>query len=238
MPSDGLTLIWLTTRMLCEHFSKSRFSSRDVDAGFENVGNMYLQQGMYQESIPYFQKALQIEPYFTTYSNLGTSYFFFLKEYANAVPMFEKAVALNPNDTDVILNLADAYRGSGAQDNARATYQQAIAAGFKQLETNPQDADVMVDIALAYAKTGNAAEALKFIGQARGSDKTNADYIYAEAQVDAILGRPSEALKSLRNAFEKRYPAEYAAGDGDLKSLKAASRNFLKLVKEYSRKKP
>ena len=51
-------------------------------------------QGKYQEAVPYFKKALEIEPYFSTYSNLGTCYFF-LKQYANAVEMFEKAVTFN-----------------------------------------------------------------------------------------------------------------------------------------------
>jgi tetratricopeptide (TPR) repeat protein/TolB-like protein/predicted Ser/Thr protein kinase len=208
----------------------------DVDAGYENIGNMYLQQAKYQESIPYFQKALQIEPFFTTYSNLGTSYFF-LKQYSNAVEMFEKAVALNPNDTDVILNLADAYRGAGQQDKARTTYQQAIAVGFKELQTNPEDADVMVDMALSYAKIGNAPEAQNFIRQARGVDKNEVSYIYAEAQIDALLGRSAEALKALREALEKHYPAEYAATDEDLKNLND-NPEFTSLIKQYSEKKP
>jgi tetratricopeptide (TPR) repeat protein/TolB-like protein/predicted Ser/Thr protein kinase len=208
----------------------------DIDAGYENVGNMYLQQGKYQESIPYFQKALQIEPYFTTYSNLGTSYLF-LKQYSNAVEMFEKAVALNPNDTETIVNLADAYHGSGQQDKARTTYQQAIAIGFKELETNPQHAEVRAEIALAYAKIGNAPEAQKFIRQARGIDKNNVDYIYYEAQIDAVLGRSAEALKLLREAFEKHYSAEYAAGDEDLKNLNG-NPEFTSLIKQYSQKKP
>ncbi len=125
-------------------------------------GTCTLQQGKYQESIPYFQKALQIEPYFSAYSNLGTSYFF-LKQYSNAVDMFEKAVALNPNDTEMMVNLADAYRGAGQQDKAHTAYQQAISLGFKELQTNPQNAEVMAEIALSYAKIGNAPEAEKFI---------------------------------------------------------------------------
>jgi eukaryotic-like serine/threonine-protein kinase len=208
----------------------------DIDAGFENVGNIYLQQGQYQQSIPYFQKALQIEPYFSTYSNLGTSYFQ-LKQYSQAVEMFEKAVELNPNDADVILNLADAYRDLGQQDKARVTYLRTITTGFKELETNPQDANVMSDIALAYAKSGNAAEALSFIRQARGIDKDNVSYVYAEAEVNAILGRTSAALNSLRMALEKHYPAEYAVGDEDLKSLNGEP-EFAALIKQYTTRKP
>ena len=208
----------------------------DIDIGYENVGNMYLQQAKYQESIPYFQRALQIRPNFATYSNLGTSYLF-LKQYSNATEMFEKAVALNPNDTMMVLNLADAYRGAGQQDKARSTYQQAVTAGFRELQTNPQDADVKAEVALSYAKIGNAAEAQKFIREARGIDKNNVNYIYYEAQIDALLGRSAEALKLLREAFEKHYPAEFAAGDEDLKNLNG-NPEFTSLIKQYSQKKP
>jgi eukaryotic-like serine/threonine-protein kinase len=207
----------------------------DVEAGYENIGNMYLQQGKYQESIPYFQKALQVEPYFTTYSNLGTSYFF-LKQYSKAVEMFERAVALNPNDADMLENLADAYRGAGQQDKARATYQQSIAVGFKELQTNPKDADVMTEMALSYAKIGNAPEAENFIRQAREIDKGNVSYIYYEAETDALLGRSAEALELLREAFEKHYPAEYAAGDEDLRNL-SGNQEFTSLIRQYSKKK-
>jgi tetratricopeptide (TPR) repeat protein/TolB-like protein len=206
----------------------------DVIAGYENVGNIYLQKGKYQESIPYYQKALQIEPEFSTYSNLGTSYFF-LKQYSNAVEMFERAGALNPNDTQTMVNLADAYRGAGQQEKARATYQQAIAVGFKELQTNPQDTEVMAEVSLSYAKIGNASEADRFIRQARGIDKSNVNYIYYEAQIDALLGRPTEALKSLREAFEKHYPAEYAAADEDLRNLNG-NPEFVSLIKRYSGK--
>jgi serine/threonine protein kinase/tetratricopeptide (TPR) repeat protein len=208
----------------------------DIVAGYENIGNIYLQQGKYQESIPYFQKAIQIEPYFSTYSNLGTSYFF-LKQYANAVAAFEKAAALNPNDTQTMVNLADAYRGAGQQDKAHATYEQAISVGFKELQTNPQNADVKAEIALSYAKIGNASEAENFIRQARAIDKTNVSYIYYEAEIDALLGRSADALKLLREALENHFPAEFAAGDEDLKNLKG-NPAFTSLIKQYSEKKP
>jgi serine/threonine protein kinase/tetratricopeptide (TPR) repeat protein len=219
-----------------EAFQRATVLEPDIETGYENAGNMYLIQGKYQESIPLFQKAIQIEPYFTAYSNLGTSYFF-LKQYSNAVEMFQKAIALNPNDTFTIVNLGDAYRGSGQQDKARTTYQQAIAVGFKELQTNPQDAQVTAQMALAYAKIGNAPEAQSFIRRARAIDKNDVDYIYNEAQIDALLGHSAEALKLLREAFEKHHSAEFAAGDEDLKNLNG-NPDFASLIKQYSEKKP
>ena len=109
--------------------------------------------------------------------------------------------------------------------------------GFKELQTNPQNAEVRAEIALSYAKIGNASEAQNFIRQARGIDKSNVSYIYYEAEIDALLGRSADALKLLREAFEKHYPAEYAAGDEDLKNLNG-NPEFTSLIKQYSEKKP
>jgi serine/threonine-protein kinase len=208
----------------------------DIDAGYENVGVVYLQQGKYQECIPYFQKALQIEPFFSTFSNLGTA-FFFLKQYTNSAAMFEKAVALNPNNTITMVNLADAYRAAGQQDKSHAAYQQAISLGYKELETNPRNPDVMAQIALAYAKIGNSREAIDLIRRVRAIDDNNVNYIYDAAAINALLGRSSDALKALREALAKHYPAEYAAGDIDLATLQN-SPEFTSMMKEYAAAKP
>jgi tetratricopeptide (TPR) repeat protein len=208
----------------------------DIDAGYENIGNVYLQEGKYQDCIPYYQKALQIEPYWSTYSNIGTAYFF-LKQYGNSSEMFEKAVALNPNDTTMTVNLADAYRWAGQKDKAAATYQKSISLGYKELETNPQDASVMAQIALSYAKIGNGQQAQAFIKRARSIDKSNVNYVYDDAEVNALIGRPADSIKSLREALEKKYPADYAAGDPELENVQS-NPEFVSLLKKYSEKKP
>jgi eukaryotic-like serine/threonine-protein kinase len=208
----------------------------DLDVGYENVGTVYLREGKYQECIPYYQKALQIEPYWTTYSNLGTAYFF-LKQYSDSAAAYEKAVALNPNDSEVVVNLADAYRWSGQKDKAGETYQRAIAIGYKELQTNPQSTPTMAQIALSYAKIGNAQQADAFIGRARAIARNDVDYIYDEAEINAILNRQDMALKFLREAFEKHYPVDYAQGDQELESLQSNPK-FAALIKEFSSRKP
>ena len=218
-----------------EAFKQVTVLEPDIGTGYDNMGNAYLSQGKYKECIPYFQKALQVEPYSATYSNLGTAYFF-LKQYADASAMFEKARDLTPNDTQIVVNLADAYRWSQQQDKATATYQQAISLGFKELATNPQDAEVMAQIALSYAKTGDIKQATDFIHRAKAIDKENVDYIYDEAMINSIGNRNSEAFKSLEEAFQKNYPADYAAGDPELGNIQKDPR-FNSLIQKYSKKK-
>ncbi|MHB8526906.1 MAG: protein kinase domain-containing protein [Candidatus Acidiferrales bacterium] len=218
-----------------EAFQQVTVLEPDIGAGYEDIGSVYLREGKYQECIPYYEKALRIEPYWTTYSNLGTAYFF-LKQYSNAAAMYEKAVGLNPKDTLTTVNLADAYRWSGELDKAKTAYEKAISLGYKELETNPQDAASMAQIALSYAKIGNAQQAETFIGRARGIDKNNVEYMYDDAEINALLGRQSEALSALRAAFEKHYPAEYAADDPELENLQK-NPQFQMLIQQYSGKK-
>ncbi len=61
--------------------------------------------------------------------------------------------------------------------------------------------------------------------------------MYKEAEIDAVLGQSADALRLLREALEKHYPAEFAAGDEDLKNLNG-NPEFTSLIKQYSQKKP
>jgi tetratricopeptide (TPR) repeat protein/TolB-like protein len=208
----------------------------DVNAGYENAGNVLVQQGKYSEAVPHLQRALQIEPNSGAYSNLGTAYFY-LKQYAESAQAFEKAVALNANDTQLAVNLGDAYRALGQTDKAHAAYQQAISAGYKELQTNPQDTTVLTEVALSYANLGKPQDADTFIARARAQDKKDVNLAYAEVQINALNGKSNQALVLLAGVLENHFPAEFAAVDPDLESLHS-NPEFEKLIKKYSTKKP
>jgi tetratricopeptide (TPR) repeat protein len=197
-----------------------------------NVGVVYFQQGKYEQCIPFFQKALQIQPHYLAYSNLGTA-FFFLKRYAESVSIFEKAVGMNQNDPLMMGNLADAYRWSGQTDRANSTYEKAISLAFKQLQVNPRDANIMDQLSLYYAKKGDAVHAIDFIRRARAINSTDVDMIYDEAEVYTLTGRPAEALKSLREALKKGHSVQEAQNDPELASLQNRP-EFAQLVAEFS----
>jgi tetratricopeptide (TPR) repeat protein len=206
----------------------------DNSTGYENIGNVYFRQGKYDDCVPVIKKAIELSPRYDNYSNLGTTYFY-LKRYDEAVGMFEKAVQTNPNQEWVVGNLADAYRWSGHPEKARTTYDQAIALGYKELQINPRNAEVMADMALYYAKKGNPTEALGLIRRARSIDGNNVYFIHTQGVVEAIAGRPEEAVKTLREAFRKGIPPDDAMNDPELKDLRSRP-EFQKLAKEFSGK--
>jgi eukaryotic-like serine/threonine-protein kinase len=217
-----------------EAFKQVTTLEPDVNAGYLNSGIVLVQQGKYTEAVPLLQRAVQVEPDALAYTNIGTAYFF-LKRYAEAAEAFEKAVAINSNDTQLIVNLGDAYRALGQKDKAQATYQKAISVGYKQLQVNPQDSEVMAEIALSYANVGNAKEAETLIGRARALDKKDVDIAYTEVQIAALTGKSSQAVTLLADVLENHYSADYAANDPDLDSLHN-NPEFIKLMKKYSKK--
>jgi tetratricopeptide (TPR) repeat protein/DNA-binding winged helix-turn-helix (wHTH) protein/TolB-like protein len=202
--------------------------------GYEDLGAVYLRQARWQDSIPVLQKALQLQPYHQTYSNLGVAYFF-LKRYDDAVKTFEKAVELNPNEQVDAGNLADAYRWSGQKDKALITYRKAIELCFKELQVNPRNSSVLGSLALYYAKKGEAQKGLEYIHRARSYDRSTVDLVYIEAVVQSLAGRSEEALKDLREAFQRGYAAEEAKNDPELASLQG-NKEFEKLTQQFGPK--
>ncbi len=180
--------------------------------GYQNTGATYFTEGKFENAIPYFQKALEMQPDAANYSNLGTIYFY-LQRYKEAVAVFEKAAALNPSDQMLIGNLADAYRATGEQQQAKATYDKAIALAYKELQVNPRNATTLGVLALYYAKEGDATQALSFIRRARSINPSDVRLTSNEAVVYALAGRPDEALKDLREAFQKGYSPQEAMNE-------------------------
>lgn len=204
----------------------------DNSAAFNNAGLILLRQGKYEESIPEFQKAISLTPNNDdAYSNLGYAYFQ-LKRYDDAVTNFAKAVELNPADNVNTGNLADAYRWSGQKEKANKMYDQAIGLAYKDLEVNPKSAAAMSSLALYYAKKGQSQQALNFIGRARSLDKENVDFIYDEAEIQALANHQEEALKLLRQALQKGASFKDAKSDPELGNLLNRP-EFAQLEKEF-----
>jgi hypothetical protein len=93
----------------------------------------------------------------------------------------------------------------------------------------------MGDVAVYYAKKGDARNALQYIQQARSINAEDLQLMYWEVVVRALVGKPEDALKPLRLALQKGYPAQEAWNDPELQKLQALPQ-FARLVKEFTPK--
>jgi serine/threonine protein kinase/Flp pilus assembly protein TadD len=204
----------------------------DNAEGWSNVATADWSMGKLEESIPAYQKSIQLAPTYLAYMNLGSVYTS-LKQYPQAIEALGKSVELGPNQEDAYGNLADAYRYSGQKDKADATYDKAIALAFHDLQVNPQSADTMGDLALYYAKKGDSKHAMDFIQRARAIDKRDVALLYNQAIVENLAGKPAEAVATLREALSKGYSANGAEKDPEFQNLQSRP-DFQALIKEFA----
>ena len=188
-------------------------------SGYNNVGAMYYMQGRWSDCIPFFEKAIERHPTFDSYSNLGTAYYE-LGRYPEAIQMSEKAVQINPNSSEAMRNLAQAYNRAGQRDKAMETYDRAIGAAYNELQVNPRKADAMGTLAMCYAAKGELSRARQFIQSARSIDGANAQLMYFEAVVLSLEGRHREALDALQRALENGESLDEVMNDPDLEPIR------------------
>jgi tetratricopeptide (TPR) repeat protein len=202
--------------------------------GWTNIGTIEYTLGKWNEAVEAYKKALELNPSAELYSNLGTSYFF-QERYDEARANFEKAVAMSPQRAIFVGNLGDCYRWLDQRDKASATYERAISLSLQALQTNPRDAEAISELGQFYAKKGDTQKGLDFIRRAQEVNPSNVDFIYRQAQINAIANRMPDALKSLEAALAKGYSVREAYADPELKALRQRP-EFLPMAKKFQSK--
>ena len=117
-------------------------------------GIAYLNEGMLDEAITEFKKAIRINPkYADAHNNLGNTYLNkgMLDE---AIAEFKKALEIDPKYADARCILGVAYANKGMLDEAITEYKKAM-------EINPNLAMAHMNLALAYYYKGEYSLATK-----------------------------------------------------------------------------
>lgn len=211
---------------------KEQIAENPTDSSaYSNIGAIYEKQGLWKDAIAGFNKSIEIKPSFQAYSGLATAYYM-LTRYAEAIPVYEKALALSPNQAFVARNLAEAYMRNGQKEKGTKMYSRAIALLYDQLQVNSQDASALGELAMCYVAKGDLSRAHVLILQARAIDPSDSDILYQAAVVESVSGRIPQALDALKSALEKGYSFASCLSDPDLKAVRQAP-GFDALKKEF-----
>ncbi len=91
---------------------------------------------------------------YTVYLFKG-AYYFFIKDYQKTIEVYQKALLLNPEATEVYYNLASAYQILGQN-------QKAVEYFKKLVKANPQDLDVLFNLGAIYHSLEEYEKALLY----------------------------------------------------------------------------
>jgi eukaryotic-like serine/threonine-protein kinase len=192
----------------------------DATLGHENQGALALLLGRYDEAEKALRRAIAIQPSSAAYSNLGFC-FFLRRQYAAAVPWFERATELQPRDDKLWRNLGDAYqRAPGLASKVAAAYGTAISLAKQRMALNPRSADALTALALYYAKAGDRANALSNVWRADDLPLSSEMYLRL-ADTYEILGQRDQALKSVASGMAHGLGSKQIEQDLDLERLTA-----------------
>jgi tetratricopeptide (TPR) repeat protein len=125
-------------------------------------------------------------------------------------------------------------------EQAKATYDKAIALALKALRVNPRSATTMGSLGLYFAKKGDVGQAMEFMKRARGLDPSSVELILSSAEVHALGNRPEEAMtdlqKGLKQGLTQGLTTASVETDPDLDSLRNRP-DYQALMNQYTPKK-
>jgi len=189
-----------------------------------NLGAVYYLLGRHDEAASILQRALEVRPTASTYTNLGTLRFF-QGRYTDAVVAFEKAVELGANNHNFWGNLGDGYRWApGRRSDAAAAYRRASELIQQQMASKQGDSDLESRHAVYLVKLGDTPAALKTIEGVEVRPNLTPQILFRTAVVFELAGVRDRALTSLRRALEAGYAVADVVSDPELTALRADAR--------------
>jgi TolB-like protein/Tfp pilus assembly protein PilF len=153
-----------------------------------NLGHKYRMKGLYSMAERQLRRVIELNPEFAAaYANLGNLYAYNLGQFAKAIPYFEKANELAPDDIWQKTSLLDIYLEIG-------DFQAADAVRSEITELSPDHlASAWADVVVNFYQSNHAAirEAINY---ALPKAKDNPGIVISLAYIDSTEGDPQQTL--------------------------------------------
>ncbi len=199
-------------------------------AAWNNLGTAYHSLQQYDAAKVAWDKALELEPTRTAYTNRGLQYYY-EGRFADAAEMQLNAIELAPNDHRVWGRLAESYRAMGAnEDLQKEAYATAIPLAESRLEINDQDWPTSAMLALYYVYSGRQDDARQQIESALRISKRKPEALLYAALLANALDETEATLTILEEMVnsDETY-RDYIRNEPDLNWLRGNDR-FDRLV--------
>ena len=197
--------------------------NRDNMIGFNNLGTAYMLAGDFASAAPALDKAIEIEPHASTYSNLGLM-LYYLGDLGAAIAAHRRATELAPNDALTWSNLGDALWVNGDSAEATVNFAKAEKLALDALGVNANDPGVLMDLAWISAMLDKHQDARSLIDQALSVAPDDPYAHYIDGLILLRSGNAEGALGSLELAASMGYSLEMLAAEPHLAALRDDAR--------------
>jgi len=204
----------------------------DNASAWNDLGTAYFDLQQYDAAKAAWDRALEMEPTRTGYTNRGLQ-FYYEGHFADSAAMQRKAIELAPDDHRVWGRLAESYRLMGTEDALAAqSYATAIRLAESRLEINSRDWRTRAMLANYYVHGNRNQEAAPLIESVLQESERDPEALLYAALVWHELGDEEAALTAIEEMLERDASYRlYVADDPDLKSLQGNPR-FDRLMEE------
>ncbi len=198
----------------------------DAIFGHRNLATVLFTRGDASAAAAELQRAIEIEPQASLYTNLGTL-LFYQGLYAEAESAFRHAIdqagdGVGTNTALLWANLGDCYRQlPGRAEDARLAFRRAVQLIEGEAAAKSGDADLRSRLGLYLAKAGEGDAARPELAAALAGDGGQPGIRLRAALAYEALGDRAAALAALGGAFAAGLPATAVAGEPELAALRA-----------------
>jgi serine/threonine protein kinase/Tfp pilus assembly protein PilF len=207
-----------------EQYRRAAELTPDNPRAHNNLGLAYRGLDRLDESAAAFQKAIDLEPTFLRFRNLGMV----LAEagkYPEAARMLERSIEMRPTQYRAWGLLASVRLSQHADEaTVRDTYLKAIALAAGLRKETPRDSYLLADVGSYYAALGMEAEGLPLLAQAAALAPDAPEVLYQVAVGYETLHHREEALQWIAKARAGGYPSGAIVRNPQLASLRADPR--------------
>ena len=165
-----------------------------IPGAHATLGWLYCLKREYDKAIAEGERAVALGPSTWLAHNLYAMALVYAGRPEEAIPLFQKAIRLNPvGTTNLYLNFGHAYRDTGR-------FEEAVSAYRKSLQRSPDNILAHVSLAATYSMMGREKEARAEAAEAmRINPKWSLD-LYAKRQVYKDQSETDKLVNALRKA--------------------------------------
>jgi eukaryotic-like serine/threonine-protein kinase len=207
-----------------DEFAKAAHITPDNVIALRDLGLASLQLGRFDVARTNLEKVAELEPSDSAFSALGTL-LELQGKYAESVTMYQKALALSPNDYTAWGNLASGYMWSpGGHDHAIEAYRKAIELAEVTRKETPEDPLLLAVLGGYYAAVGDGDHSLPLLRQAVALSPDNPDVLFRVGEGYEILHQRSEAIRFIARSLALGYHESELQRSPELAALRVDPR--------------